>query len=190
MPHRSFQKYSLILFINLFLAQSFLSPVFSDAEETINREPIIKAGLLLKFTNFIQWPEVYSSLYGEEPLNICLHGKEEFGDIFDYVNDHDILRRKILVKRNIQNRDLNTCHILYFSSIENENFNNLANEIKNSSVLVVTESEKLSHSLVAINFRKVNNRIRFEINRSAFERSGIIISSELLNLAINVVRID
>lgn len=167
---------------------SFSGSVFAGENE--NREYTIKAGLLLKFTNFIQWPEPYSSISREEPLNICIFGKNRFGDTLDYVNDHDILRRNILVRYHVPKPEINTCHIIYFCPLEKTALDDLSDEIKNSPVLVITESEKISHPLVAINFRKVNNKMRFEINRSAFERSEIKINSELLNLAIKVVRID
>ncbi len=184
-------KIHVYFFFLSFLACQFFyisNSVF--AEEDMGRESTIKAGFLLKFSEFIQWPEYYSSLSSEEPLNICLHGEDRFGDIFDYVNDNDILRREILIRRSVPILEFKSCHFLFLSAIETDDIDNIYSEIKSSPVLVVTSSEKISHSLVAINFRKVNNKIRFEINLSAFERSGIKVSSELLKLAINVVRID
>jgi hypothetical protein len=160
------------------------------AEESVDLEPTIQASFILKFSEFIQWPEYYSSLYSEEPLNICLHEEDKFGDIFDYVNDHDILRRKILIRHSVPISELKSCHFAFLGSLDTDKIDNLINEVKSSPVLVVTNSEEISHSLVAINFRRVNNKVRFEINLSAFERSGIKVSSDLLNLAINVVRID
>jgi uncharacterized protein DUF4154 len=190
MPPKS-SRFSIFFFLLSYLISttfSFSGSAF--AEESVNREFTIKAGLLLKFTNFIQWPETYSSIDREEPLNICIFGKNKFGDILDYVNDHDILRRDILVRYHVPKPELNTCHIIYIGSIEITDLDDFNDKIKTSPVLVITESEKISHPLVAINFRKVNNKMRFEINRSAFERSGIMINSELLNLAIKVVRIE
>lgn len=190
MPN-SYHLQILYFFLLIFL----LGPNFNTsgsvfAEEKVGRESTIKAGFILKFSEFIQWPEYYTSLYSEEPLNICLHGEDKFGDIFDYVNDHDILRRKILIRRFVPTTELKSCHLVFINAIENEEIEILASEIKNSPVLVVTSNEELSHPVVAINFRKINNQIRFEINLSAFERSGVKISSELLNLATNVIRID
>lgn len=188
-------KYSPTLFIH-FIFPFFLAGYFfyisnyAFAGEGGDRETTIKAGLLLKFSEFVQWPEYYSSLDSEEPLNICTLGDENFGDILDHVNDHDILRREILVRYSVPIVDLKSCHFVFIGALEAKDIGNLATEIKNTPVLVVTSSEEISHSFVAINFRKINNKIYFEINLSAFKRSGIKISSELLNLAINVVKID
>lgn len=190
MPICSPKPYFHFFLLILLSGQFFCIPNTAFTEEELGRESTIKAGFLLKFSEFIQWPEYYSSLYSEEPLNICLHGKDEFGDIFDYVNDHDILRREILVRRFVPLIELKSCHLVFISNLEIEDVDNITKEVKKYPVLVVTNNQKISHSLVAINFREINNQIRFEINLSAFERSGIKIGSELLNLAINVVRID
>ncbi len=190
MPN-SYYKQFIYFFLLIFLAgQNFYTANSSFAEEGVGRESTIKAGFILKFSEFIQWPEYYTSLYSEEPLNICLHGEDNFGDIFDYVNDHDILRREILIRRFVPTKDLKSCHLVFINTFSEEDIDHLASEINNSPVLVVTSNEKITHSLVAINFLKINNQIRFEINLSAFERSGIKIGSELLNLAINVIRLD
>ena len=190
MPPKSSKLSYFFFLLSYLIATSFSFSGSVFAKENENREYTIKAGLLLKFTNFIQWPETYSSIDREEPLNICIFGKNKFGDTLDYVNDHDILRRNILVRYNVSKPEFNTCHIIYFSPLKKTDLDDFSDDIKNFPVLVITESEKLSHPLVAINFRKINNKIHFEINRSAFERSGILINSELLNLAINVVRLD
>ncbi|GJL77830.1 MAG: hypothetical protein NPINA01_08190 [Nitrospinaceae bacterium] len=187
---KKYSKLAGYLLFAFLLPSNPLSSGSVFADQNIDREPTIKAGLILKFSNFIRWPEFYSSTQGEEPLNICLHGEEEFGDIFDYINDHGILRREILVRRHVPLDRLGTCHLIYTSFLDKPEMDQLAGEIKNAPTLVVTEADEITHSLVAINFKKVNNRMHFEINRSAFERSGIMVSSELLNLALDVVRID
>ncbi len=190
MPN-SFHTQSIYLFFLIFLSgQVFFTSNSAFAEEDVGRESTIKAGFILKFSEFIQWPEYYTSLSSEEPLNICLYGEDKFGEIFDYVNDHDILRRKILIRRFLPINELKSCHLVFINTLSAEGIDNLASEIKNSPVLVVSSNEEISHPLVAINFLKINNQIRFEINLSAFERTGVKISSELLNLAINVNRLD
>lgn len=190
MPKNPLKKFICFLLLSFLIGQNFYISSSAFANEEMGRESTIKAGFILKFSEFIQWPEYYSSLSPEEPLNICLHGEDKFGDIFDYVNDHDILRREILIRRSVPINKLRSCHLVFINAIDTESIDNLASEIINSPVLVVTSSEEISHSLVAINFRTINNKIQFEINLSAFERAGIKISSELLNLAMKVVKMD
>ncbi len=190
MLNNSLKKIVFLLILSSLAGRIFGISNYAFAGDFVAREATIKAGFLLKFSEFIQWPEYYSSLHSEEPLNICLHGEDKFGNIFDYVNDHDILRRKIEITRSVPINELKSCHLVFISTHKIEDIDKLAREIRKSPVLVVTTSKAISHPLVAINFRKINNRIRFEINLSAFERSGIKISSELLKLAINIVRID
>lgn len=190
MPKFSLKQFFYFLLLPFLAINGFFIPHYAVAEEYGAREATIKAGFLLKFSEFIQWPEYYSSLYSEEPLNICLHGEDKFGDIFDYVNDHDILRRQILIRRSVPINELTSCHLVFVGSLKNEAMDKISSEILNSPVLVVTTNKKITHPLVAINFRKINNRIRFEINLSAFERSGIKINSGLLNLALDIVKIE
>ncbi len=164
-----------------------LPTVLSSADEVQDREHLIKAGLLLKFTEFIQWPEQYGSTHSyEEPLNICIQGKDDFQKLLSLANDADIIRRNILVRNQVPLDLLKTCHIVFVSSSHNGQLDETLTTLKQHPVLVISESEGNGQKGVGINFIKINNKIRFEINHAAMKKLGLKVSSELINLAVLV----
>ncbi len=182
------RKFFLALLFCLF-SQINTSSLYAD--DATDREFTIKAGLLLKFTEFIQWPEMYSSISSvEEPVNICIQGEDRFGDLFDYVNDHAIIRRNIFIHRSVSIKQLSKCHILFINDLDAPELEGAGDEIESTPLLVITQTDGNIPPWVAINFRNIDNKIKFEINRAALEHSGLNVSSELLSLAVTVLKVD
>ena len=61
-------------------------------------------------------------------------------------------------------------------------------QARSQATLVVSESDSALAGGSIINFRLVDERIRFEISLEAAERSNLKLSSQLLTLALSVSR--
>jgi hypothetical protein len=147
----------------------------------------IKASLILKFTSFVQWPDNNSTVPSPNNLVLCISGKNNFGDIFDLAQEENILDRKLTVKRLGNSSNFKSCHILFVSTSNKKRMRTVLNQVKTLGILVISEGEGFSELGAGINFLTVNNKVRFEINKRAINKSGLKISSELLNLAYRVI---
>ncbi len=184
MIRRIFRHSRLLLTLSIICSLPALS---TFANEIQDREYLIKAGLLLKFSEFIQWPETYGANGShEEPINICIKGKDNFQNLLTLANDADIIRRNILVRNDVPLSLLKTCHIVFISISFNDRLNDVLDNLQNAPVLVISESEGNGQKGVGINFIKVDNKVRFEINHAVLTKTGLKVSSELINLAILV----
>ena len=76
-----------------------------------------------------------------------------------------------------------SCHILFISSSEKKNIEEILTRLGNHDILTVGETEGFARKGVIINFFLEKKNVRFEINVDAATRSNLKLSSRLLRLA-------
>jgi hypothetical protein len=148
-------------------------------------EAAVKASFIYRFAPFVQWPE--SAFDGpNDPLIICLIGHDPFGRILDdAVRGQQINGRPVSVRRISEIKPEPACHILFASG--GEDSQEMLQMVANQPVLTVTdENSGLTGGI--IHFVTIGDRLRFTIDQSSAQQSGIAISSKLLGLAVNVTR--
>lgn len=164
----------------------FCALPFTPAHGDSSREYTIKASLVLKFPSFITWPDTKAHHPPSSPLNLCLAGDDPFGNIFQLAMEENIVDVRLSVRRLGEAQNFQSCHILYLSSLSPSKTRSILERVRNLPVLVIGEQPGLADLGAGINFLIVKNRVQFEINKSAIERSGLTVSSELLALAYRV----
>lgn len=155
------------------------------ADETLEYQ--IKATFLYKFGAYVNWPEnAFDSptsplalciLGGNEPLNTTLRklAQEE------QVNGHPIEVREMQTPEPEAD-----CHILYTGTIDPQSAAQIMEAVRGRHVLTVSDNP----SQGIIGFLIADNRVRFNIDDAAAAENGLIISSKLLSLAVNVKQRD
>lgn len=189
--YRRFQR-QFILFISwaILCLLAILTPISffeipkTFAAEQESREYIIKAGFIYNFTKFVQWPSDANNQINKNGINLCVVGRDPFGQILDNTAEELLQRGKTLnIKRGILLSDISQCTLLYISQSEKSRLAKIVTHAKAFPVLLIGDTPGYAESGVGINFFIQKNQIRFEINIKAVELSGLKISSELLGLA-------
>ncbi|HZF11715.1 MAG TPA: YfiR family protein [Thermoanaerobaculia bacterium] len=151
-----------------------------------NVESALKAAVLFNFTKFIDWP---ADGFPDEksPFNLCLLGDDPIGASLDAIVVNESWNgRPLAVRRLPRGADPHACQILFFGRTERErqaeNTEVLAG-LRGANVLTVGESDRFLAEGGHIRFFLDANRVRFEVNLAAVERTRIKISSKLLRLA-------
>lgn len=142
----------------------------------------IKAGFLFQFTKFIEWP---SGAETGDTFNICVVGKDPFGEILDEIRGEKIKNREVEIKHTGPH-GLDGCQLIFISKSEEDRFDKILNSVKGKSILTVSESPEFLGRGGMINFLMSGNKIRFEINDKDAKASGLKISSKLLSIASRV----
>lgn len=156
---------------------------FLQAADQVDREYVLKASFILKFSQFVQWPaNSHSSNNPQKKLHLCLIGKDSFGNIFELAKKEAILERDLKISRLFKGQSKTNCHILFISGSEDGRLDQILRETTNRPILLVGDTPGFGRRGVGINFIVVKNKIRFEINREVIERTGIKINSGLLNI--------
>lgn len=171
----------LNLFIILVLSMA-IKVTSADAQQQKLGEYEVKAAFMYNFLKFIEWPDNAFSDY-HTSINLCVLGNDPFGSTLDSVQGETIKNKQIIVKHYNDARGLEKCHILFISRSGEEHLTQILKTLKGLNILTVSDTKGFAQQGVVINFYIEENRVRFEINQDAVNRSGLKISSKLLNLA-------
>jgi hypothetical protein len=198
----AFMNGKILLWVALaaFAAHSFRVPA-----NPLN-EYEIKAGYLLNFVEFVEWPA--AAFAGpESPVVLGVIGRDPFGAELDKLKGKVIHGRKLQIKRfkgalefrgqetpgrrqqdlalkqSTKTEELKSCHILFISASEKKHLPLILKPLKGISVLTVSETEEFAREGGIVNFLDGGERVRIEINLDAAEQARLKISSKLLSLA-------
>ena len=168
-----------VLLISLIL---FSLPVHGRANHDRQAEYLVKAAFIYRFALFVEWP---SEAFNEpkSPLRLCILGEDPFGNAIETIEGQMIKSHKLSVKLCKTITEAKECHILFISDSERENLRQILNHIEGLHLLTITETPEAAQKGVIINLIKVGDKVRFEINLDAAERSNLKIRSQLLSLA-------
>lgn len=156
------------------------SDTFSQSQHEI--EYRFKAVYLFNFLKFTEWPDsVFES--PSSPIIIGIAGDDPFGLILDEtVQSENINGRPIWVKRFRLGDDITACHALFISPKAKEP-SDILRRVADLPILTVVDVNNTGTSGGEINFYLANNKVRFEVDMHALQRSGVKLSSKLLRLA-------
>lgn len=148
-----------------------------------SREYQLKAAFLYNFTKFVDWPGAsFSSPH--DPIVIGVLGPAEFSATLErIVQDRQVNGRAILVKRVATADGAGAVHVLFVTAAEDALFEQIRAEFATSPILIVGESDSFWALGATIAFVLEEDKVRFEIDASAAERSGLRISAQLQKLA-------
>lgn len=158
-----------------------LSRLSLGAELTV--EDQVKAAILVKLTRFVEWPGQTAD--PSAPLLLCLLGETPLVDALDNVNrgtPHGRELRVLVIGSSAEHRAEN-CHILFLSESENNRLESTLARLKLLPILTVSDISNFAQRGGMIELVKEGNHMAFKINLKASRKTGIVISSQLLELA-------
>ena len=143
----------------------------------------LKAGFLLNFPQFVDWP---TGAFGNEKSAVIIGvlGDDPFGGYIDeLVAGERVGGRPLVIRRFRSVREVATCHILFISRSNGDATAEVIAEMRTKSVLTVGENDSFERQGGMVRFFIENNRVRLRINNEAARNAGLVISSKLLRLA-------
>ncbi len=166
-----------------------LFAISSLAQQVHPTESQVKAAYLYNFGRFVEWKSDRGP--NGDSFELCVLGQDPFGPILDAtVGGESINLRKITVKRISKLPEAAGCNVLYISTSEAGRLGPIIEAAHHSGTLTVSDIPHFVDHGGIIGFVKQQDRIRFEVNRSAAEDSHLTLSSELLKVAFKVVNKD
>ena len=157
------------------------------AQQSNRTEYEVKAAYLYNFGKFVEWPA--KARTAEDSFTICVLGQDPFGTTFDTtIAGESINGKKVVIKRVAKPQDALSCRILFISSSEESRLKEIVATLDKTSVLTVSDIPQFTRRGGMIQFVVEANKVRFEVNLTIAERAGLILSSQLLKVAISVRR--
>jgi uncharacterized protein DUF4154 len=147
----------------------------------------VKAAYLFNFARFVRWPA--PGRPPERPFAVCVIGRDPFGPVLDTTLANERIDGRSVVARRFATADgVESCDMAYLSDSEQGRVGTILRSLGSSAVLTVSDMPGFTARGGMIQFVPAGNRIRFELNLTAAERAGLMVSSELSRVAAAVHR--
>ncbi|HEX2829641.1 MAG TPA: YfiR family protein [Burkholderiales bacterium] len=153
-----------------------------------HEESRVKAAFLLRFGQFVQWPQDALPPSGGT-LTIAVAGSDAmYAALVQQLAERGAQGRPTVVRQLKSAEDLAHAHMLFIGNDAKDRIESLAASAGKRPILIVTESADAMDHGSMINFIIADRRVRFEIALDSAERAGLTLSSRLLAIAARVHR--
>ncbi len=159
---------------------SLLSMVYGT--NTYSQTKKFHAVFIFNFYKQMEWPTTYRNtdfviaVVGESPIVPILQKlsstKSASGN------------NKFIIKKVSSLNGISKCHMLFIPEKQSNLLNTAIKKFNGKPTLIITEKAGLGGGGSAINFVKVNNRLKFELNETTLKKANIQVSNVLKSLAI------
>lgn len=163
---------------------SFLFLLLTNVAHAQVSEYEYKAAFIERFTRFVEWPENSNLSDSDHPFKIAVIGENSFGPALVDLFTHAKVKNKeaeITFTNNIS--DLLDANLVFVSSSEKRRIEEILSAIAGKPILIISDSRGFCEMGTHINMYKDGAYIRYEINPSALEKSGLKVNSLLLTSA-------
>jgi hypothetical protein len=148
-------------------------------DTTVQRADQLKAGYLLSFVKFVEWPASVPA----NVLTVCFVGGRGVRDALASGIDGKMAGERHLAVRDLSDSEMPAgCNVLYLDAAmmpEGAHEPNIAG----SPILTVSDAKAFAHIGGMIELFSDANHLRFNINVASAQKAGLHISSSLLQLA-------
>ena len=157
--------------------------VISIAAVSAQNRPVheLHSMMIYNFLKYIQWPDDQSS--GDFVITV-LGDDEVFNTLKTWYGNKQKLNKQIVVKKANSADEIGNCHLLYVGSKASNQFEEVISKIDQTATLIITDKKGLAEKGSCINFRVINDRLKFELNQDAVSKSNLKVSSQLTSMAI------
>ncbi len=149
-------------------------------------ESDVKAAYLLNFGKFLRLSGVPT---GSRPptFDICVLGHDPIGHVLDDVTAHESIdSRTVRVVRIADAYAARGCQVLFISPDEGDGIHADLAALGNADVLTVSDAPDFLKDGGMIQFVTLRQHVRFAVDLDAVNRTHLVLSSELLRVALSV----
>ena len=149
-----------------------------------SREYQLKAVLLFRLTQFVEWPtNRFAS--PETPITIGILGRDPFGDSLRIAIRGETARNRSIELRQLRHvEEAKSCHILFISDSEGRRVREITTALAGHAVLTVSDMENFVRAGGGmVRFYNEQNRVNLRINNETAKAAGLVLDSRLLRMA-------
>ena len=137
--------------------------------------------MMFNFTRYVQWPD--QSGAGEFVIGV-IGNNDVYNTLNTWYGGKPRGSKTYVIKKFNSASEVTDCHVLYIDKTKSTEFDVANNKLKGKGTLVITDKNGLGEKGSAINFKTVDNKLKFELNQKAIEASNLKVSGALSSMAI------
>lgn len=142
----------------------------------------LEAAYIYNFTKFTSWPQTHGNR--KNRLELCVYGQDDITEKLRSLNGKKAQDKSIHITHSFTEESLDRCHALYVSPSQRKRYEYILGILADRPVLTIGNDSRFLDAGGIISLIRQEDRLRFEIDLDALQKSRIIISSKLLALAI------
>jgi hypothetical protein len=137
--------------------------------------------MVFNFTKYVQWPDHTAS--GEFVIGV-IGNTEVFNTLQAWYGGKPRGGKTYAIKRFSSASEVTDCHVVFIDKSKSGEFEAINNKVKGKGTLVITDKNGLGEKGSGINFKTIDNKLKFELNQKAIETSNLKVSGSLSSMAI------
>jgi hypothetical protein len=147
----------------------------------------LKAALITKFACYTEWPSnTYTT--GNEPIVIGILGEDPFGKYLVEYAKQPAGEHSLQVRHLSSPSQAADCQVVFISRSESRHEAAWLAALSDKPVVTVGESGHTLERGGIIEFQRVDNRVRFDVNLAAMAQAGVKFGSGMLQSALHVLK--
>jgi hypothetical protein len=137
--------------------------------------------MVFNFVKYVQWP----TNDGNKEFVIGVMGNDNiYNTLNSWYGGKPKGNKTYIIKKFTNASEMTDCQVVFIDRSKSGEFDAVNNKVKGKGTLVVTDRNGLGTKGSCINFKTVDERLKFELNQSAIEASNLKVSSTLSSMAI------
>lgn len=137
--------------------------------------------MMFNFTKYVQWPDHD----GTGEFIIGVYGNTEvFNTLSAWYAGKPKGTKTYVIKKISTVAEVSACHVLFIDKSKSGEFDEINTRVKGKGTLLITDKNGMGEKGSGINFRTVDNKLKFELNQKAIEASNLKVSGALTSMAI------
>ncbi|MBS1681157.1 MAG: YfiR family protein [Bacteroidetes bacterium] len=137
--------------------------------------------MVFNFVKYVQWPTNDNS----KEFIIGVVGNNDIYNTLNTWYSGKAKGNKTYVIKNFKNAsEVTDCQVVFIDRSKSGDFVAVNDKVKGKGTLVVTDRSDLGMKGSCINFKTVDDKLKFELNQHAIEASNLKVSSSLTSMAI------
>ena len=160
-------------------AAVMLASSFVNAQDRPEHE--VYSMMMFNFVKYVQWPTNDNS---KEFVIGVVGNNEIYNTLSTWYSGKPKGNKTIVIKKFNNASEITDCQAVFIDRSKSNEFDAVNNKVKGKGTLVVTDHSGFGSKGSCINFKKVDDKLRFELNQHAFEASNLKVASALSQMAI------
>ena len=137
--------------------------------------------MVFNFIKYVQWPDHDKS--GEFVIGV-VGNNDVYNTLAGWYGGKAKGNKTYVIKKFASAAEVTDCHLVFIDRSKSGEFDAINNKVKGKGTLVVTDKNGLGQKGSCINFKTVEDKLRFELNQQAVEASNLKVSGALSSMAI------
>jgi hypothetical protein len=137
--------------------------------------------MVFNFVKYVQWP----TADGNKEFVIGVIGNDNmYNTLSSWYSGKPKGNMTYVIKKFKSAAEMTDCQVVFIDRTKSTEFDAVNERVKGKGTLVVTDRNGLGAKGSCINFKTVDEKLKFELNQSAIAASNLKVSSTLSSMAI------